>query len=265
MRTFVLAATVALAGCYDFVGERGKVGFGTDLYVPGGMTWTPRTPIASGSVVGVVALCAVDSATGDCEGEQDMTGELMARGIDVGRKRLPEWQESVFAIRGQDGDRGVVRYEDEDRHDRFRVQFSEPVAASVVPEHSEQDPAQAWAVLSERATQFEVWLTNSKGEGLAFPVDQLWVDTDTDWTVEWEEGRLSVVPNGEDGEVGIVRIGFDDRMLGELELRVTDREAIDGWEAVVSEDADGQPYVERVWWADGWPVATFIEGSMSLL
>jgi hypothetical protein len=42
---------VALTGCYDFAGDRERVGFSTDATVDGHEAWTPETPLAVGTIL----------------------------------------------------------------------------------------------------------------------------------------------------------------------------------------------------------------------
>lgn len=50
MTRALLLTCLALTGCYDFVGDRGHLGFSTDLVVDGVLPWTPERPVALGSV-----------------------------------------------------------------------------------------------------------------------------------------------------------------------------------------------------------------------
>jgi len=50
MRIVALGLSLlTLTACYDFKGERGRLGFSTDATVDGGEKWSPHTPLASGA------------------------------------------------------------------------------------------------------------------------------------------------------------------------------------------------------------------------
>jgi len=115
MRWFTTVGLVLLTGCYDFVGERGRIGFASSLATGTERPWSPELAIAAGSIVQVAATCLVGGGDeSDCD--TSFGGTYRARGLD-GVTRWSDDGDPRFVFGGEAGDRGVVHYEDERERD----------------------------------------------------------------------------------------------------------------------------------------------------
>ena len=113
-----IMALLPLAGCVDFMGEFGRIGFATNARMGDNTSWKPEFGVVEGTalVVGPVALA----------------GEKDERPVDV----LPHASRGLDVAANPDGGwvvtgtRGRVEWDGEAR-DRFSVRFAEPVGVDV--------------------------------------------------------------------------------------------------------------------------------------
>ncbi|MFT4626635.1 MAG: hypothetical protein ACI8PZ_005312 [Myxococcota bacterium] len=135
MRATIPMVCLLVVGCVQFAGDRGKLGFASNLAVDGVREWTPGSGVADGTHARFVAVDRLD-----VEGEQtpEVTGG--ARGVQVVRAVGPK-----LTVTGA-GERGVLRFDGEVA-DKFGVAFR-PV---------------------EQALLVDRWLAYAGAEDAAFP------------------------------------------------------------------------------------------------
>ena len=201
MRTLMIA-TILLAGCTEFTGVLGKIGFASDLRTASG-AWTPETPIAGGTEarVGAVELMGEEPS----EGPLGVTGEVSGR-------RVTGWAEDdgVVMLTAERG-HGWVHYSGA-ASDRFQVEFA-PVADAVVVEpmaHHWGLPAEEELRLVGGSTwSFAVELRDRRGRALGYRLEDLEVSA-SGGASAWVEDRVLMV--SADGD-GVVSVSHLDRVL----------------------------------------------------
>ncbi len=114
-----IAAAVLLAGCVEFVGERGLLGFSSNLVVDGVESWTPEHGITDHAIAWFYASKRMDIE-------------------DDGLAKDPDVQGSAVGVQVLDGDTGLTLTGASERgrvlfsgevEDVFRVAFREPTGA----------------------------------------------------------------------------------------------------------------------------------------
>ncbi|GEM_PF-4202956 len=111
---------VLLSGCYEFEGDRGVLGFVSNLVDPSHPDgWSPEVPIAAGTDATFLPV----KRLGLSDEEEEALGPIQvtgsARGLDERWTDGPE-----LTVTGSHGQDGVVRYRGELR-DHFSVAFTE--------------------------------------------------------------------------------------------------------------------------------------------
>ncbi|MEQ1565851.1 MAG: hypothetical protein ABMA64_09460 [Myxococcota bacterium] len=113
MRRTLLLASLGAAGCFDFVGDRGRIGFATNLVVDG-QPWDARSPVADHTVAQFLAVERIEDQRSD-----GLTFESHARGLDQ-----VEQSGGSIAVTGAH-QRGLVWFTG-DAEDQFSVAFTAP-------------------------------------------------------------------------------------------------------------------------------------------
>ncbi|MEQ1507333.1 MAG: hypothetical protein ABMB14_34210 [Myxococcota bacterium] len=113
MRRIVLVASPGATGCFDFVGDHGRIGFVSNLVVDG-QRWDGRAPIADHTVAEFGASERIEDHRTD-----GLTFEPHARGVEV-----VEAMPGSLAVTGAH-QRGLVWFTG-DADDQFSVAFTAP-------------------------------------------------------------------------------------------------------------------------------------------
>ena len=123
MKKHTLPVLLLLAGCHDFEGELGQLGFSSSLITRPGQPWTPAQPIVAETMVEVAAVTSLVHDTDEPPAvEASVSEHLITLDPETGH----------VAFTGEAGDAGRVQFWGE-ATDRFSVRFSEPRAAVLYP------------------------------------------------------------------------------------------------------------------------------------
>ncbi len=106
---------IALTGCYDFAGDRERVGFVTDATIDGRTAWTPDTPLAEGSVLHL-EVGEILKTEREPEGPANFEGSR--------HLTLTPHDQGVHVEAG--ARRGWVQVEVDGVRDDFRIQWAQP-------------------------------------------------------------------------------------------------------------------------------------------
>ena len=119
MKRLAPLALLLLAGCHDFEGDRGVLGFSTNVVahaVHGG--WSPDVPVAAGTTAVFVPSRRLHVSVE----EDSELGEIAVTGRVSGLDEV--WSDGAeLGVTGEAGDDGVIRYRGELR-DHFSLSFA---------------------------------------------------------------------------------------------------------------------------------------------
>ena len=135
MKRLALVPLVLLTGCHDFEGDRGVLGFSTNLVAPGAPGgWDPELGVAAGTT----AVFAATRRLGLSHEEDSELGELAVSARVSGLDEV--WSEGPeVAVTGDPGDDGVLRFRGE-RRDHFSVAFAEVARLEIAEPLLHLDP-----------------------------------------------------------------------------------------------------------------------------
>ena len=163
-----VVTTLLLCSCVEFTGERGQIGFSSNLTL-GSETWTPDSPIANGSV----AIFKVEQLLEDTTRE---TSSLDLTGTTRGSIRT-EWSEGLtIAVTGSDSrGRGVF---DGEARDHFSAAFRQADRAvftdhSAALLHLDRFYPESFALVQGSTLHPAVTLESRRGQSLGYLPEHL--------------------------------------------------------------------------------------------
>ncbi len=156
-----LILTLALAGCHDFEGELGALGFVSNLITRPGQPWTPQAAIAAGTPLEVAASALLTHDSDEAPRvEAAISGDLIA--LDP--------TDGDLALTGEAGDHGRLLFWG-DATDRFSVRFAEPAAAVLYA--SDESAQTDIRILSDAVVTLSPEIQDAWGRPLGFSPAQL--------------------------------------------------------------------------------------------
>lgn len=121
MRIVYLSLFAATAGCVEFIGDKGNIGFRSNLAAAGDH-WTPEFAIANGTIAIFEAEKLLRTTPSSTEDSLSVFGRAK-RGLQEVYS-----EENKLAVTGNDS-RGVVHFSG-DASDKFAVRFTQPTSLS---------------------------------------------------------------------------------------------------------------------------------------
>lgn len=235
----LLVPILALLGCYEFEGERGRIGFVSNLRLNNRHAWTPDSPIAAGSFVAVFAQERLNS---DSEEPPAVQGAPSGALIPMTAER-----EGTVEFTGEDGDAGTLRFWGE-VDDHFHARFTRAAAASIAHPWEPLDglPSRGELVVVPGETIIlSTLLLSAQDELLGWPVQRLQVSGAGGVSAWTEEGMLHLIADGE----GAVLL--DVPGIGRWAVPVYTAEASAVESVTFSVDRDGEFILAACWLPDG--------------
>lgn len=218
----LLIAALALAGCHDFVGDLGQLGFESNLEL-GGEAWTPEASIAVGSEVEVRATRRMAE---DASPEDELELEAQATGLQV-----VHTSSNHIAFDQGASDTGTVRFTG-DVEDHFSVHFAEIATTRLVFAEQALVPALAadwdlteFDLLDGTSVTLTAHLESREGHLLGWNPDQLVVETTGPLTARVDESGAILLAVSGTGNATL-DISYADRDLLQWDLRAVPAAAI---------------------------------------
>ena len=151
---------ITLLACYDFEGERGALGFVTDLYLDSGVKWTPEHAVVGGTAPSVAAVQRVgadeEEPPPEVWGDADFD-EVRARGLEL-------------SFQGPEEGCGQVRYEGE-LEDHFSMCFEVPASIELFDPMAPEQALDTVAIAN--AASVHIRVLDEGGEPLGFRAEDL--------------------------------------------------------------------------------------------
>lgn len=198
-RMFPLTAALLLAGCHDFTGALGRLGFVSNLRLSHAAPWTPDHPVAAGVFAEIMAS---ERLTGSADPDQPPEVQGAAGGGLIAA--MPSIDGAQVAFTGDDGDTGVVRFWGE-VDDHFRVRFAraeEAVLIHPMDAYFGMPPADRVALVAGEDVVVDVALLGADGGALGWPRDDLHV-VGQGGVSAWMEGEALHLVADADGSVHV--------------------------------------------------------------
>jgi hypothetical protein len=247
----------ALTGCYDFKGDRGALGFSSNLHTAPGRSWTPDAPIASGTRGEFIASERLDSGSERPDVTGSFDGELLSALVRdlVDEDGVP--RSSAMAVTAKRRGRGTVRYDGEVA-DQFDVEFAplDQVVLERADALLDQDAgiaASDWAIVPGKTRSLWPTLLAADGRPLGYRLPDL--DASADGSLSaWQDasGVIRVVAEGEPGEDGEVLVQLRDRTVQRVPFVLADPSEIVSLQLVPLSFSDDTGETAVVVVAVGW-------------
>jgi len=219
---------ITLLACYDFEGDRGTLGFVTDIHLDSGVKWNPDYAVVGGSVPTVAAVQRVGAE------EDEPTPEVWG---DVGFE-VASVQGTELSFYGPELGCGLVHYEGE-LEDEFTMCFEEAASMELFDPFTPGVALEAVALAAP--ARLHVRVLDFDGEPLGFVVGELVVEGDGQ--LEGSEVQLR-----RPGEVEVSLAGLSTSVV------VLDDEPARWQTEVLYEDEDQRIEHTYAWTLDGVPV-----------
>lgn len=219
-------------GCFDFVGEAGRIGFSTSVKVGGQPAWSPELAVAHGSAFGVEPSERLDRPEGQAKGPLSLAGTVEGglRLLALPPGAEPTAGALLIAPRCLRSS-GVVRFTGE-TEDSFHLRFERAVSADLDDVYLHFAglqgraglPTDRFALPPRAEVPLSLVLRDRGGAELGWDPAQITVESSVPWmsaTVD-AEGLILVKVEGALGATGVLTTRHAGRALGRETVTLVD-------------------------------------------